>query len=151
METQQPAWNLVAQMGDIHPIEYGGKFVYEDATGVYSPEIEVLEEPATDGGKTWTVSRFICEPCTFVNGILSDNKYYPESAAWFANKLNEIADYGGVPVETLISSFTSGSTVDRAAAWIMLAGYVGLYELDQYPLKLTLEEVEARYSAELSA
>lgn len=42
METKQPRWKLVAQLGDVHPIDYGGYFVYRDTTGVYEEEAEVL-------------------------------------------------------------------------------------------------------------
>ena len=42
METKQPKWKLIAQLGDVNPIDYGGYFIYEDETGVYPPEGEKL-------------------------------------------------------------------------------------------------------------
>ena len=53
----QPQWKLVAQLGDVHPIDYGGCFVYVDETGVYDPEMEILDSPDNDNG-TWTIHRF---------------------------------------------------------------------------------------------
>ena len=44
----QPSWTFVANLGDASPLEYGGYFVYHDATGVYGYEAEKVEEPCGD-------------------------------------------------------------------------------------------------------
>lgn len=44
----QPVWKYLGNLGDRHPIEYGGLFVYKDTTGVYGFEMEKLEEPCDD-------------------------------------------------------------------------------------------------------
>lgn len=43
--TQQPVWKLIANLGDAHPLDYGGYFVYVDETGTYEPEAELLDVP----------------------------------------------------------------------------------------------------------
>lgn len=68
----QPEWKYVCNLGDVSPIDHGGDFLYVDATGVYSPEIEHLVAPADDVFDTprarWTVYRFSVSPCTFISG-----------------------------------------------------------------------------------
>jgi len=146
MSTQQPEWKLIANLGDVHPVDHGGYFVYEDQTGVYPPEAELLISPDTDEGN-WIVYRFILEPCTFTNGILSDNKYHPDHKAWFADSLQSIASFVDRSVDGLITSLTHGDVVDRAMAWREIGEYHGFENLDSYPLTFTdRAEVEKRYS-----
>lgn len=157
----QPNWKLVAQLGDVHPIEYGGYFVYEDTTGQYDPEAELLIAPDDDDGQ-WTAYRFTLEPCTFIDGVLSDNKFHPEHPAWFAGTeaqrlerpqdstyLKNIADFAGVSVEELVSYFT-GNIEARASAWRLVGEYHGFENLDGYPLTMNKAEAEARYAEELA-
>ena len=154
MTTQQPEWKLVAQLGDANPVEHGGRFVYQDTTGVYSPEIEVLTSPEewNESSKCeWTVHRFICNPCTYTNGILSDNKFHPASKAWFADKLASVAISFDVTKDSIVNDLTSDNVVVKASAWLMLADYFGLHEFDYYPLTLTRDEVLTRYKKETLA
>ena len=51
MKTNQPNWVFVCNLGDASQIEHGGKFVYVDTTGVYRPEVVLLEPPATEESK----------------------------------------------------------------------------------------------------
>jgi hypothetical protein len=44
----QPKWKFVDNLGDAHPLEYGGIFLYVDETGEYPPELERLEPPCDD-------------------------------------------------------------------------------------------------------
>lgn len=151
MKSNQPIWRLVAQLGDANPIDYGGLFVYEDTTGVYPPECERLDAPEDDGGK-WIVHRFILEPCTYVAGVLSDNKFHPESPAWFADSIEDIAKHNGQPEpRAFIDSLTSGTTAERAFCWMAIGEYHGFENLDSYPLTLTREEAEERYRGDLQA
>jgi hypothetical protein len=132
--TQQPRWKMIANLGDVHPIDYGGFFVYVDQTGVYAPEAELLESPDTDDApEGWTVYRFVLEPCTYVNGILSDNPFHPDMPVWFADKLESIATTAGIIVEALILNFTSADPIARASAWRSVGDYFGFHELDHYP------------------
>lgn len=137
--TQQPEWKCVAQIGDATPLEYGGFWVFVDKTGVYPPEAECYEP---DEG---VASRIILEDCTYIDGVLSDNKFHPEHPVWFADKITELAEFSGLDVTDLIGLFTSGDPVDRAIAWRVVGEYFGWFELDQYPLLLSKAEAEERY------
>lgn len=146
MKTSQPAFKFVANLGDANPIEHGGFAVFVDETGVYSPECELLETPEETGRRDWTVRRFSCDACTFVDGILSDNKYHPTKAAWFADKLDSLANTYGQPVDEVIALFISADPVSRASAWRMVGEYFGFDNLDSYPLYFSEEEIKARWS-----
>lgn len=158
----QPKWQCIAQLGDVGYVDYGGYFVLVDTTGVYPPEVEVLEPPTDDDwiagrytqSARWTVYRFVLEACTFVNGILSDNQFHPDHPAWFANPhgkgeqyvvLGDLASFGGADTLELIRQFTSADPLQRACAWRLIGEYHGFHELDQYPLALRQGEVTRRY------
>jgi hypothetical protein len=163
MRTQQPEWKLIAQLGDANPLDYGGYFIYEDTTGVYAPEGELLISPDSDEDGQWTVYRFSIDRCTLENGILSDNRFHPDSAAWFAKPesekanrpqdttyLSNVADFCGMPLEEMQRLFISDSPVERAHGYRAVGEYHGFDNLDQYPLTFkSREEVEARYAGEL--
>lgn len=149
MSTTQPIWKFAMQLGDVHPIEYGGYFIYEDETGVYPPEGEILIEPEynkDEEKQVWEVRRFILDRCTFIDGILSDNKFHPESEAWFADSLDKIAEHIGATKEELIANFCSENLQDRAMAWRTIGEYHGWDNLDAYPLTLNSDEVQKRYA-----
>lgn len=163
----QPKWKLIANLGDASPLEYGGYFIYEDETGVYPPEAELLEvlnedEPDEDRLK-YRVYRFILEQCTLTDGILSDNKYHPLHPAWFAEPesertnrpqdttyLKNVADYIGSTLEEMQSMFCSNNPLDRATAYRAIGEYHGLENLDDYPLELTRTEAIERYKDEVT-
>lgn len=154
MPTTQPIWKLVANLGDTHPITYGGHFVYIDETGVYLLEAEVLIEPPDDrrelkdNRNQWTVYRYNLELCTFENGILSDNKFHKDSEVWFSDSLESIAGNIGTSKEELIAQFTSSDPIQRANAWHAVGEYHGFDNLDSYPLTLTYRETLKRYEKE---
>jgi len=143
----QPNWKCIAQLGDENPVDYGGLWVFIDTTGVYAPEVEKLFAPDDDDG-SWTVYRFILEPCSWINGVLSDNKFHPDKPAWFADpgELETLAAFAGFALESLIAMFTTGSIEERALAWDLVGQYHGHINLDQYPLQLSRKEAEARYA-----
>lgn len=146
MTTQQPLWKFKANLGDVHPIDYGGYFVFEDETGVYPPEAELLISPDSDAGE-WQVYRFILEPCTWINQILSENKFHAEHPAWFADSLGAISNFCGTPLATFIDMLVNGNVESRAEAWRMIGEYHGFENLDSYPLTFkSRAEVEARYA-----
>jgi hypothetical protein len=159
----QPQWKFIANLGDKHPIDHGGYFIYIDETGVYPPEAELLVEPENDDGE-WVIYRFALEPCTYINGILSDNKYHPALPAWFAKTeeqraerpqdttyLKDIADFMGAEVQDLVNWFISDDPQERAAGWMAVGDYHGFENLDNYPLVFTdKDEVLKRYAEELS-
>lgn len=159
--SEQPKWKFIANLGDKHPLDYGGYFVYKDTTGVYEPEAVLLQEPESEGGK-YTAYRFILETCTYINGVLSDNKYHPNKAAWFAKPqgerkgrpqdstyLSSVADYVEMSTHELINLFISADPLKRALAWLAVGEYHGFDNLDQYPEKYLRAEVKKRYRTEL--
>jgi hypothetical protein len=160
--TQQPNWQLIANLGDAHPIDHGGLFVSIDTTGVYAPEAELLVSPDDDSGE-WTVYRFSLDQCTFVAGVLSDNKFHPDHAAWFAKPeaeranrpqdttyLSNVASCMGMDLDQLREWFCSANPIERAMAYQAVGDYHGFENLDGYPLTFKdRSEVEARYPASM--
>jgi hypothetical protein len=138
----QPVWKAIAQIGDRNPLDHGGQWVLHDETGVYPDEIECLQVPDEDNDKSpRTVIRFILEKCTFVDGILSDNKFHPEHPAWFGNLITEISS----TPEAMIESLCSDDPVTRALAYVSMAEHFGFNEFDHCPIQLSKAECKNRY------
>lgn len=155
----QPNWVLVAQLGDVNPLDCGGYWVLRDTTGAYPEEAELLVVDESDENSSVTAYRFILERCTYVNGILSDNQFHPDHPAWFAAPesrrkerpqdtcyLSNVASSAGRDEEELIADLCSEDAVRRAMAYRDIADYHGAHEFDQYPLTLTRQEAERRYA-----
>lgn len=88
--SKQPVWKYLANLGDVNYLDYGGYFIFEDETGVYSPEGEYLdvwedetiqipseeeltewEDENIDYLKTrYTVYRFTLDKLNYLNGRL---------------------------------------------------------------------------------
>ena len=149
MTTQQPEWELVGTLGDVDPLGYGGGWIFRDKTGVYPPELEYVE-PTIQHENTGTVMvyRLILEPHTYVDGVLSDNSYHPETPVWYADKLDSVCSCCDCDRDELIAALCGSEPVAKATAYENLAAYWGWHEFDQYPLELTPEEAEERYSAD---
>lgn len=141
----QPEWKYKGNLGDANPLEHGGMFVFEDTTGKYDPEMEVLTEPECEGG-TYEVHRFSMTRCTWENGVLSDNPFHKDHPAWFASDIEDVARSCGYPAEDLIDCLTSDNIMARADGYRDLIGHWGCGEFDQYPLTLTEEEANVRYA-----
>jgi len=137
----QPQWKCVANLGDVDPMEHGGLLVFIDETGEYPPEVEKIE-PDVNG--KWQVHRALLEPCTFIDGVLSDNPFHPDYPAWFADDLASVCSTMDVELDDLIRMFCSDDAVERAEGWRCVADYWGWENMDQYPLTLTRSEVEQR-------
>ena len=147
MKTQQPVWKFLANLGDANPIEHGGFAVFVDETGVYAPECELLETPEETGRRDWSVRRITCERCTFINGVLSNNKFHPAKPAWFADKLGAMASFYGIEVSALVALFVSPDPLSNAEAWRMIGEYFGWDELDSYPVYFNREDIESRWAS----
>ena len=141
--TPQPDWELVANLGDVSP-EYGHSLVYIDRNGNYAPEVVHWGEFPDGDGSTVDYYRFICEPCTFIHGVLSDNPFHPLYSVWF--NYVEIAESRGIEPETLVEWFLSSDARLNAAAWLAVGGYYGFPELDSYPERATLARLCELYS-----
>ena len=132
---------------------HGGYFVYEDATSVYSPECVLLEpknseDDIRDPGMFWTVRRFSADKCTFIGGVLSDNRFRPDKPAWFADKIGALADTYGQTADAVIALLCSADTCERAHGWRMIGEYFGWDNLDSYPDKVTRADVYQRFRKE---
>ena len=157
----QPQWKFLVNLGDLNPLEHDGYFIYVDETGVYQPEAEyvaVEEDPDYPNRERLVAYRFILEPCTYINGILSDNKFHPDKPAWFAKPESERASRPqdttylknlslcqDIGEEELISLFCSDDPRQRALAWRAVGDHYGYENLDSYPLYLRKREARQRY------
>lgn len=155
--TKQPVWQLIANLGDNSPLDYGGYFVYKDETGVYPEEAEFLVvDNEDDEDSTYTIYRILLDPFKMVNGYLVPYDWEPSWRQplenydeWFHENLKSVADYVGSTKEDLEKALSSRDPLDRAQAYRALAEYHGWDEFDSDPLGLTRQEVEARYSEDL--
>lgn len=132
--TNQPTWRRIANLGDVNPLDYGGLYVYIDRTKQYEAEIELLDVADTeDEQPQWKIYRTPIDRCTFVDGVLSDNKFHPELPAWFAKSLPSIAETAGIDELALITALCGEDIVQRAEAYRDIASYHGWENFDAYP------------------
>lgn len=140
----QPNFKCVANLGDANPIEYGGYFVLVDETGVYPAECVVLDTyNDAYADPHYDIYRFIMDKCTYIDGILSDNKFHPELPAWFANPiahLDNVAKYISSTLEELIKLLCSDNPIERAMAYKALGDYHCFINFDTDPLKYKYDE-----------
>jgi hypothetical protein len=145
METKQPEWECIANIGDVNPIDHGGKFVLVDKTGAYAPEMEVLEKEYNQRN-SWMVWRFIMEPHTYIDGVLSDNPHHPAMPVWYADDIASVATTCGITPDELIANLCSADPRQRAEGYYCLFTCLSADNFDSYPLTLDREEVQERYS-----
>jgi hypothetical protein len=120
------------------------------------------DEEIESDKQCYVAYRFSLDRCTYVNGVLSDNKFHPDHPAWFAKPeierrdrpqdttyLKGVADFVGQTEEDMIASFCSEDPRLRAMAWQAVGDYHGFENIDDYPLRLTRAEAEERYGKEL--
>lgn len=167
--SHQPKWKLLANLGDANPLDHGGYFIFTDETGVHEDEAEWLEEPRivdnSDNEETdiYEVRRFTLDRCSYVDGILSDNKFHRDHHAWFATpeseKVNRPQDTTYLSnltafmdseeqLEDLIRDFCSADSILRAGAYCVVGQYHGWDNLDSDPLIMSRQEAEERYCTE---
>ncbi len=146
--TDQPKWQLLVNIGDATPLDYGGLFVFRDETGIYPEEMESLEvqnpDADDDSDLRYEVRRCVLERCTLTNGILSDNQFHPEHPAWFAGDLAGVAANIGSTKEDLERMLCSEDPLERAEAYRAIGDYHGWDNFDSDPLTLTRAEAETR-------
>jgi hypothetical protein len=141
----QPEWECIANLGDVDPIEHGGKFIMVDKTGVYAPEMEVLEKEY-NRRNSWRVWRFIMEPHTYIDGVLSDNPHCPELPVWYADDIKGVAESCDMESQELIDYLCSADPRKRAEGYYCLFTCLSADNFDSYPLDLDRDEVKERYS-----
>lgn len=162
MTTNQPKWRLIANLGDRHPIAYGGAFVYRDLTHVYTEECEYFDAPP-DNVDIWTVYRFTldrCEQITLGTKYLLVPFGFPQRTdlphdilnyvQWFSDSIESIADNQGIKADELRADFCSADPIKRAFAYLAVGQYEGFDNLDSYPLTFKKQtEMRRRYKSEL--
>ncbi len=157
--TLQPRWVKVANLGDVNPIEYGGLFVYRDATGVYPPEAEYFE-PAEDGCPA-SAYRAVLDRYKLVASDADDptsarvlvpiayDATWPHPIAsyapWFAGDIPAMAASYGVGAQSIIDGLCSDDPRVLAETYSIVGGHYGWRELDHYPITLTRAEARRRY------
>lgn len=148
MATQQPIWKHL-DSADFYRI-------FEDTTGVYEPEVEIREEiedePEDHGGRV-ELYRFTLERLKVVDGYLVGMRYdpsWPHPVAsyeeWFAKDLKGVASCNGTTKEELIKELCDEDARKRFHAYYSIGTYYGLNNFDAYPLTMTGDELDARWS-----
>lgn len=144
----QPVFKCIANLGDVGWLDHGGVFVYEDLTGVYPPELEVVEEQWPGDEETvnsWTVYRVCCDKCYFTDGVLSDNKYHKDHPVWWERVLAGDEDEDNV--DRLVRLVCSDDPLERAMGYLDVAQDFGWYEFDHDPLRFDdRRQLERRYA-----
>jgi hypothetical protein len=151
-----PKWQFLKNLFDENPLIYGGLFVYQDKRGRHEACAEYVQADHDD--PMISIYRFDLTKCTYVSGILSDNKFHPGHPAWFAKPESErakrpqdttylanvVADFGMTEMD-LINAFCSVNPVHRASAWAAVGHHHGWENLDEYPLVISRKEAQLRY------
>lgn len=120
MATNQPRWKLLDNLGDVSPVEYGGFFVYVDQSGVYAPEVELLESPDTDDSpEGWTTYRAVVEK--------------DSTAEWWYDRLSAVAASIGMELSELQRMATGDDVLAKAMVYQYLFSHFGAHEFDSYP------------------
>lgn len=178
--TPQPDWKFIANLGDMNPLEHGGYFIYEDKTGEYVEEAQLII-PDSEDDKSITVYRIILERLKIVEGYLVPFDYQPnwgpgrvrkgrrgvmewrpEDVANTEAAINAqlysawFTDFISSTAdhaarEGLKKAFTSEDPIARAQAYRVVADSYGWNEFDSYPLTFTKREAKKRYAKELKA
>lgn len=137
MATKQPQYRIVYEFySDTNDMT----ILEKDITGVYRPRLSYLEEMA-DG--TFQLSRIDVEAHTFINGILSDNKYHPELPAWYAETALKVFSEFEAGIETMVKLLCNDADIRaQAQAFSWIVEYYGTYEFDQYPVPMDAKEAK---------
>lgn len=154
----QPEWKLV------YVTDYSA--LYEDATGVYDPELMIaqtvddadeddIEATAavvyrfplercwrvTEQNDDGTTTTFLCEQDPTRASELPHRlrSYVP----WFATDLRRVADSVGCTLDGIIADLCSDDARVRAGAYEAIGGYHGYDNFDSYPDEWTASEFAA--------
>jgi hypothetical protein len=153
--TNQPKWELIAQLGDKNPLEHGGYWVFVDKKGVYTPEAEKLIL-CDDNENINLVYRFSLDQLKMHNDMLISYRYdstFPNAVEsykeWFSDDIPSVASYVGMTTEQLQALFCSDNPIERAAAYEAIGDYFGYVNLDSDSLPYTKKEVKSRFNKAL--
>lgn len=144
----QPDWECIA-VSDFFRIQ-------KDKTGENVEEAEVAEEieDSDDDNKRFMVFRFPLDRLKEVKGYLVPMGYtakdYPHSLKdyepWFMKDLEVVADGLSKKESELREAFCSKEPMIRFFAYLDVGHYHGMANLDSYPLDLSEEKLDERWS-----
>ena len=138
----EPQWRIIANLGDVDPIEYGGAFVFVDENEVADPQIEFWQEPPEDDeSEPWRIYRWDIPKCSIGDQGLSNSPY--NHPAWFAETLPNIAECCDFP--DIADALCSDDILRRASAYLAIGRYHGERNFDDPPLELDRKGIEAHY------
>jgi len=139
--TAQPQWKTILAT------DYSR--VQIDQTSQYAPEMEIAEEI---GSGRFQVFRFSLDRLKVTDGYLVNERYakdWPHPVhqyeEWFARDLDQVANSVGATKKSLIRGLCAIDPRTRAAAYEAIGGYHGYMNLDQYPLEMDEDELDARW------
>lgn len=136
---RQPSWHCVANLGDVNPFEYGGKFLMIDRRGIYPAELWVFSE-WTEEDTRMTLHQIVLEPCFLIQNErlgghdVGANVYHTYSPEWFGDRSSTAAVSSsiGMDREEFCRLFC-GNPYDRAVAYAAIASHYGLANFDTAP------------------
>jgi hypothetical protein len=140
-QTLQPSYWCIATLGDVDPLQYGGKFVCIDRRGIYAPIMLILQ------GKERGKKERLCHEielgrCFIVRDSggemkgVGANHFHAHMTEWFGSysHLEDVANFAGYNSEkALAESLASQNVLDRAQAYDSLVSYFGGHVFDQEP------------------
>ena len=129
-----------------------------DRTGVYSPELLVLEAPNDEEAGKHELHTILLERLTRIkheDGAyygLSDNKFHPDHAAWFGGliQLQGLSETCGRSYSNLLNGFLSNCPTERAFTYKSAADYWGIANFDSDPRRLEPEKAKLLCDAMLA-
>lgn len=125
-------YKVIANLGDRHPIDYGGFIVYVlRSKGQDYLEAEFWHEPETER------SKYVVYSFGIADNVLED-------LDWVDN-WEEVAETSGAELGDLRKMAFSEDPLERANVYRMVAEYHGWDNLDSYPPAITRRELERRW------
>lgn len=149
-QTLQPSYWCIANLGDVNPLQYGGKFVCIDRRGIYAPVMMILQEPE-GGGRNRLCYEIELERCFIVRDEkgemrgVGSNHYHANLTEWFGgySDLEDVANFAGYNSgKALAELFASQNVLDRAQAYGSAVDYFGAHDFDQEPREFDNERAK---------
>lgn len=140
-QTLQPSYWCIANLGDVNPLQYGGKFVCIDRRGIYAPVMMILQEPE-GGGRNRLCYEIELDRCFIVRDEkgemrgVGSNHYHASFTEWFGgySDLEDVANFAGYNSGIALAAlFASQNVLDRAQAYGSAVDYFGAHDFDQEP------------------
>jgi hypothetical protein len=124
---------ILGNLGDKHPLDYGGLIVYE----VLDDDLEYIQaeywnEPLEENRPYW-VYRFDIPKDVF------------RDLNWVSGHWDRIAQFAGMSTEALFRMGYSEDPLERAEVYRLVGEHEGWENIDEYPEKLSREEMEERW------